>query len=163
MASFLLVSLEEISFEDRPVYFVSSNTHSLANVLSGFALRQKDNLVDHVLHSGAPDIKKEYEDIRARSVPSSSENFLYYVLKKYEADHPNVAAERVAHDRVGDVSTRADVRSAGAPARRVVEHAAGHVRARVAVPQVNVFARRHRLPGARESAADNRCRLAIIE
>jgi len=68
----------------RPVYFVSSNTHSMANLLSGFALRYKDELVEFIRHPDNEILLQEWEDIQTRNVPSSEENFLYYVLKKYQ-------------------------------------------------------------------------------
>lgn len=71
----------------RPIYFVSSNTHSLANLLSGFALRQKDALVDFLHNSDNIGLFNEWEKIRSGRVRSSLENFLYYVLKKYENTH----------------------------------------------------------------------------
>lgn len=67
----------------RPVYFVSSNTHSLANLLTGFALEREDELVSFIENSGEADLIEEWRDIQARQVPSSPENFLYYVLKRY--------------------------------------------------------------------------------
>lgn len=68
---------------DRPVYFVSSNIHSLVNLLSGFALSIQQDLIDYLNLSGDQGLKKEWEDIQTQSVPSSQENFLYYALKKY--------------------------------------------------------------------------------
>ena len=95
-------NLQDVHFEDRPVYFVSSNTHSLANSLSGFALLEKKALIDYVVREGAPDLRQEYEDIRASNVPSNSENFLYYTLKKAEAAMPAMAERRLTHEsRVG--------------------------------------------------------------
>lgn len=70
--------------EERPVYFVSSNTHSLANLLTGFALRHEKELSAYVASGSNPELLAEWEDIRASQVPSSRENFLYYVLKKYQ-------------------------------------------------------------------------------
>ncbi len=67
---------------DRPVYFVSSNTHSIVNLLSGFALRHEAELIGYLEESRNIDLKAEWEDIRHRDVPSSAENFLYYMLKK---------------------------------------------------------------------------------
>ena len=67
----------------RPVYFVSSNTHSLANLLTGFALRQREELLDFIQSPGQTDLLAEWEDIQARQVPSSPENFHYYALKRY--------------------------------------------------------------------------------
>lgn len=91
--------LPEISFDERPVYFVSSNIHSLANLLSGYPLRHEETLRAFVQNSGSPDLRQEYEDILARDVPSSRENFLYYVWKKYESEHPEEVQERIWHER----------------------------------------------------------------
>jgi len=89
----------DIHFEDYPVYFVSSNTHSLANLLSGFALRQEQELVKFIEAQGAEDLRGEYADILARHVPSSRENFLYYALKKYESANPLMHQSRINHER----------------------------------------------------------------
>ena len=67
----------------RPIYFVSSNTHSLINLLSGFALRHRDTLLSYLQAAGHEDLQAEWREIEARHVPSSAENFLYYVMKKY--------------------------------------------------------------------------------
>ena len=37
---------------DRPVYFISSNTHSIANLLSGFALSVKEELIELLAKKG---------------------------------------------------------------------------------------------------------------
>ena len=34
-----------VDLSERPTYFVSSNTHSMVNMLSGFALRREEELV----------------------------------------------------------------------------------------------------------------------
>ncbi len=74
---------------NRPVYFVSSNTHSLANLLSGFALRHEDELIRFVDDTGHPDLAAEWQGIEAEQVRSSRENFLYYALKRYlDSDDP---------------------------------------------------------------------------
>lgn len=69
---------------ERPVYFISSNTHSAVNLISGFALQKQEELVEFIGKSGDTDLVHEWEDIQASDVPSSRENFLYYVLKKYQ-------------------------------------------------------------------------------
>lgn len=68
---------------DRPVYFVSGNAHSIVNMISGYALRHENELIRYLEDPDCGDLLAEWEDIRARHVPSSRENFLYYVLKKY--------------------------------------------------------------------------------
>ncbi len=89
----------DIVFDERPVYFISSNTHSMTNLLSGFALRHEVELDRFIYASGAEDLQQEYNDILQRNVPSSRENFLYYVLKKYEAANPQTEQERVVCER----------------------------------------------------------------
>ncbi len=73
------------ALDERPIYFVSSNTHSVVNMLSGFALRREGELIRFLQEGGDLALQAEYADIQARHVPSSRENFLYYVLKKYLA------------------------------------------------------------------------------
>jgi hypothetical protein len=87
-------SLPELRLPERPIYFVSSNTHSLINLLSGFALRHTAELLAYLNAAGSQDEAKpphagllaEYEKIQAEQVPSSRENFFYYVQKKYQAE-----------------------------------------------------------------------------
>lgn len=76
---------DNVSFDlgERPIYFISSNTHSVINMLSGFALRREEELIHFLREGGDTDLQTEYADIQAQSVPSNRENFLYYMLKKY--------------------------------------------------------------------------------
>jgi len=71
------------SIRNRPVYFVSSNTHSLINLISGFALQNRELLVRYLENSADKSLLREWEDIQSKMVPSSQENFLYYVMKKF--------------------------------------------------------------------------------
>ena len=80
----------------RPVYFVSSNTHSLVNLISGYALSHEQDLIDYIGEIQHQDLLREYQAIQAEEVKSRKENFLYYVLKKYCADPENAAA---CHDK----------------------------------------------------------------
>ena len=69
----------------QPVYFISSNTHSIANLLSGFALLEKDRLAEFLRNEGDENLLAEWQDINREEVPSRPENFLYYILKKYQS------------------------------------------------------------------------------
>ncbi len=77
-------AVPQIPFADRPVYFVSSNTHSLPNLLSGFALQIEEQIHQFIRDSNSEELTQEYHDIVQENVPSSLENFLYYALKKVE-------------------------------------------------------------------------------
>jgi hypothetical protein len=69
---------------DRPVYFISSNTHSVTNLISGFALQHQPELVSFLKKPENSALLLEWTEIQDRQSPSSESNFLYYVLKKYQ-------------------------------------------------------------------------------
>lgn len=90
----------EIDYDDRRVYFVSSNTHSIVNMWSGYALRKHDMLLDYIRSLSDNGLLAEYNDIQAKAVPSSRENFFYYALKKYlQAHGPEANRERAEEER----------------------------------------------------------------
>lgn len=68
----------------RPIYFISSNTHSTANLLSGFALTEKQMIIKFLEQPENASLLAEWKEIETRNLPSSQENFLYYALKKYQ-------------------------------------------------------------------------------
>lgn len=69
---------------DQPVYFVSSNTHSIPNLLSGFALANKQPLIKYIENCADQNLKTEWKELQTLGTPSSLENFLYYALKKFQ-------------------------------------------------------------------------------
>jgi hypothetical protein len=83
--------LNQLNFHDRPFYFVSSNTHSLVNLFSGFALANTDELLKYIREQEHGGLLGEYEKIVAEQVPSSLENFFYYVQKKYQGEPASAA------------------------------------------------------------------------
>ncbi len=70
---------------ERPVYFVSSNTHSLINLLAGFARRYEESLVQYIEQFEEKSLLTEYEDTK-ESYHKSTDNFLYFVLRQYLSD-----------------------------------------------------------------------------
>ncbi|MCY3715409.1 MAG: hypothetical protein OXG92_02945 [Chloroflexi bacterium] len=70
---------------ERPVYFVSSNTHSLINLLAGFARRYEESLVQYIERFEEKSLLTEYEDTK-ESYHKSTDNFLYFVLRQYLSD-----------------------------------------------------------------------------
>ncbi|MCD6344396.1 MAG: hypothetical protein J7M17_02155, partial [Anaerolineae bacterium] len=72
-----------LNLYNRAVYFVSSNTHSLVNMLTGFAQRHEETLLRYLETAADPQLWAEADRIRQGEVPSSWSNFLYYILKKY--------------------------------------------------------------------------------
>lgn len=90
--------------EARPVYFVSSNTHSLPNLLTGFAWREENAIIDYVRASGQRALLDEYEAIRQRHHDRSLYNYLYYVLKKYIAHQgPDAETRQLEDERAAGI------------------------------------------------------------
>ncbi len=70
---------------ERPVYFVSSNTHSITNLLTGYALQRQEELIVFLEDQETGNLLDEWGAIKTSKVPSSPANFLYYVMKKLQA------------------------------------------------------------------------------
>lgn len=70
---------------ERPVYFVSSNLHSAANLLSGYGLLKERELQLYLDNNNETKmLQEEWEKIERKTKDSSKENLMYYVLKKYQ-------------------------------------------------------------------------------
>ncbi|MEN6570365.1 MAG: hypothetical protein ABFD24_00815 [Anaerolineaceae bacterium] len=69
---------------ESPVYFISSNTHSITNLVSGFALQHKEELVEFLKTDVNAFLLSEWEEIADHKVQSNQENFFYYLMKKYQ-------------------------------------------------------------------------------
>jgi hypothetical protein len=96
-----------VDLSERPIYFISSNTHSVINMLSGFALRREDELVQFLRECTDGELQAEYVDIQAQQVRSSLENFLYYVLRKYlETPQGRPAAWKAREEEEAQVGIR---------------------------------------------------------
>jgi hypothetical protein len=72
----------------RPVYFVSSNPHSLPNLLSGGALTQRDALEKFVLERNPEGLAEEWGRLADTMDEGTQSNLLYYVGRTYLKAHP---------------------------------------------------------------------------
>jgi hypothetical protein len=90
----------------RPIYFISSNTHSFTNLLSGFALINKDEINQYLIDTAQEELLDEWRQIQTHKVPSSRENFWYYALKKYLQDPKEKKANqrRLKHEQSCGIS-----------------------------------------------------------
>jgi hypothetical protein len=71
-------TLTELGADDRPLYLVSSNSHSLANLLTGIPRTHENEVVAWVERAGPPDLRAELARFREGRARGSWENFLYY-------------------------------------------------------------------------------------
>ncbi len=81
--------LQSHGLEERPVYFVSSNTHSLVNTLAGTAQRRKDDLAGYIRRASHPELLPELTALEAGESRSSWENLLYFAARTYFAEPGN--------------------------------------------------------------------------
>lgn len=88
--------------DQRPVYFVSSNTHSLVNLVAGFARRYEESLVNYIEQFSQKSLLVEYEDIK-ESYHKSMDNFLYFVFKQYLSEKGQEAQQELVQEerRIG--------------------------------------------------------------
>jgi hypothetical protein len=79
-----------------PLYFVSSNTHSLVNLLSGDARAREDELVAWVERAGPEDLREELAAFREERTAGSWDNFLYFVARNEAMANPDAQTPRRA-------------------------------------------------------------------
>jgi hypothetical protein len=70
------------SLLDRPVYFVSSNSHAIANLLTGVAPRHADELAAAVDRDGGGELRDELQRFRDGTAQGNWNNFLYYAARE---------------------------------------------------------------------------------
>ena len=75
--------LGTLGLQDRPVYFVSSNTHSLVNLMSGTLLRRDNELTKFALSGEDPYLADECRKLQQGIVPGNWQNFLYFVSRTW--------------------------------------------------------------------------------
>jgi hypothetical protein len=80
----------------RPVYFISSNSHSLANLLGGYARAHRQEIVDFLHRHNPEDLAPRYDEAVAKGDHSLATNILYYSLRAYIHEPGAQAAARMA-------------------------------------------------------------------
>ncbi len=88
--------LESRDLADRPVYFVSSNTHALTNLVSGTIPRARQGIEEFIRRSSDPELLVEYNKLVKKQVRAPIENMLYYASRLYftETDKGRDALKR---------------------------------------------------------------------
>ena len=71
------------SLLNRPVYFISSNTHSIANLVTGVAQRNEDRLVQFLDERGPAELQEQLARFREGTADGSWNNFLFFLARQY--------------------------------------------------------------------------------
>ena len=78
---------------ERPIYFVSSNTHSLVNLLTDTARSREDDIVRYIESDGPDYLRDELIRFREGRAEGSWENFLYYGARLFYDAQPEDGEE----------------------------------------------------------------------
>lgn len=92
----IAAKLHDLQLERRPVYFVSSNTHSLVNLLSGHIRQLESGLIRFIEQSGDRELQREWDLLKRGATRANRENFLYYAVRKWQSQHPETDEARAA-------------------------------------------------------------------
>ena len=113
--------------EEKPVYFVSSNTHSIINLLSGFAESIEDEILSFA--EGEPDLQEVVDVYRETEESLRKDNILYYLLMKAEngAEGRAIKERRREYEKSVGIYRIASRRTLDVPAevidlKRLYEH-----------------------------------------
>ncbi len=92
----------------RPVYFVSSNTHALNNLLGGFAQCNRDEIVAYARAHNPEGLAEHFDRAIEQGDAGEISNLSYYLLRQFlhsQGDAEREIARVQEHDADGGIST----------------------------------------------------------
>ena len=95
----IAAAMDEMGAREAPIYFVSSNSHSLINVLTGVA-RQFDSEIRDWIGRNDPDLDEERRKLEAGHSRASPDNWLYYGARQLFDLHPERARLRLTRSEM---------------------------------------------------------------
>jgi uncharacterized protein DUF6909 len=93
----IAAAMGEMGIREAPVYFVSSNSHSLVNVLSGTARDFEPEILEWIRHND-PDLEDERRKLELGHSRASRQNWLYFGARQIFDLHPE--RERLRRRRI---------------------------------------------------------------
>jgi hypothetical protein len=85
----------------RPIYFVSSNSHSLANLFGGYARRHREEIVAFLRRRNFEDLAPRYDEAMANHDDALATNILYYSLRAFIHEAGRMDAVQEADSAAG--------------------------------------------------------------
>ncbi len=95
----------------RPVYFVSSNSHSLVNLLGGYARTHRADILKFLREKNFEDLAPRYDEAYAAGNEALATNILYYALRAFVHDDSS------RMDEVQTSDTAAGIRALMSPGK----------------------------------------------
>lgn len=90
------VYLREEKPRRRPVYFVSSNTHALVNLIGGYSRAHQQEILEFARRRNLEDLAPALEAAIARGDEAETANITYYLLRAFLHEADDRVAERLA-------------------------------------------------------------------
>jgi hypothetical protein len=84
----IAAAIDEMGLRESPIYFVSSNTHSLVNVLTGVARHFENDILDFV-RTNDPELDEERRKLEGGHSRASRYNWLYFGARQLFDQHPD--------------------------------------------------------------------------
>lgn len=85
---------------ERPLYFVSSNTHSMVNLVNGFANAHRERIIQYINEYNPEGLRQEYEKLPSDDIGQQS-NLLNYALRYYIPHNRLLAEHQQMEHEVG--------------------------------------------------------------
>ncbi|MBA3465175.1 MAG: hypothetical protein H0T46_34915 [Deltaproteobacteria bacterium] len=101
--------------QGRPVYFISSNSHSLANLLGGYARAHGNEIVEFLHRHNPEDLAPRYHEALAKGDHALATNILYYSLRAFIHEPGALAGGRMAQVQESDAA--AGIRAIASPGK----------------------------------------------
>ncbi len=92
-------TIAEHALDDRPMYFISSNAHSIVNLVTSYARSREHEIVDWMEAGGPDDLRTELAALREGRSEGSWENFLYFSARDYFEAQGDASAEHERRQR----------------------------------------------------------------
>ncbi len=102
----IAAAMEQMEVRECPVYFVSSNSHSLVNVLSGTARDFEPEILEWVREHD-PELEEERHKLEVGHSRASRQNWLYFCARQVFDHHPD--RDRLRKKRI-DLETERGIR-----------------------------------------------------
>ncbi len=87
----------------RPVYFVSSNSHSLANLLGGYAREHEAEIVEFLRRKNWEDLAPRYDQAVTSGDHGLAMNILYYALRAFVHEETGRMSQVQASDAASGI------------------------------------------------------------
>lgn len=87
-----------VGLSSAPIYFVSSNMHSLVNIIGGYANQHQDAILSHI-GTTYPDLFEEWLRIKSGQNILRVMDFLYYISSRFYADNPIEFTKKLEYER----------------------------------------------------------------